>query len=383
MRAVLNIIFFSAIFFCVNIHCKKPYAPPAIQVDYKFLVIDGQLVNSADSPSIFIISRTKKLTDSTFSSAPEPGAKVSVEGNGGGVFNFTEQPGGIYKADHILLNTANKYRLKIITASGDQYLSDYVDVKKAPPIDSITWQQQNDVMIYINSHDPVNNTRYYKWDFKETYQYESPLQASVSQTNNTLFYVDSTNQTFDCWRSVNSTDILLGSSTALSQDVISKARIAIVPQNSQKISIRYSILVKQYALTQDAYQYLSILKKNTENLGSIFDAQPTALTGNIHSVKNPDEVVIGFFSASSVQQKRIFITKYDVTDWHFVDTNRECGIMSIGHFALPDPRFFLYDYPDPDYYPYYFCGSTCLMIARRECVDCRVKGGTNQKPSFW
>jgi hypothetical protein len=383
MKRIIYIIFLPVFCTSIYISCKKPYNPPAIQVDNKFLVIDGILVNSADSPSIFTLSRTIKLTDTTFSSSAERGATVSIDGNSGESYPFTEQPGGVYKSNPILLNSANKYRLKIITSSGDQYLSDFVEAKQTPPIDSITWQQQNDVMIYLDTHDPLNNTKYYRWDFTETYQYEAPLQAELSQDNGTLYYVDSTNQTFDCWRSINSTDILLGSSVALSQDVISKAPLAIVPQNSQKITIRYSILVKQYALTEDAYQYFSILKKNTENLGSIFDAQPTQLTGNIHSVKNPGEVVIGFFSASSVQQKRIFITKYDVTNWHFVDSNRECGVVSIGHYPLPDPRFFVYDYPDPDYYPYYFCGSSCLFIARRECVDCRVRGGTNPKPSYW
>lgn len=379
MRALLNIIFFSAIFFCVNIHCKKPYAPPAIQVDYKFLVIDGQLVNSADSPSIFTLSRTKKLTDSTFSSAPEFGAKVFVEGNAGGIFNFTEQPNGIYKADHILLNTANKYRLKIITTSGDQYLSEYVDVKQAPPIDSITWQQQNDVSIFVNSHDALNNTKYYKWDFIETWQNASPLDASLSNNNSVLFYVDSTNQTHDCWSNANAKEILTGSSVALSQDVISKAPIAIVPQNSQKISIRYSILVKQYSITEQAYQYLQILKKNTENLGSIFDAQPTQLTGNIVCVNNPSQIAIGFFSASSVQQKRIFISKNDVTNWNYVYTGRSCDIIAIPHGS----PLFVYDYPDPEYAPYYFSSSTSLVVARKTCVDCRLNGGINQKPTFW
>lgn len=368
----------------IDLSCKKPYSPPAIGVNNRFLVIDGTLVNSTDSPSVFILSRTVKLTDSTFASSPEPGAIVSVEGENGDTHNFSELPGGIYQSTPITLNTASKYRLKITISSGEDYASDFVTVTQAPPIDSLTWQQQNDVMIYLDTHDQLNNTKYYRWDYTETYQYEAPLNAELSQSNGRLYYVDNTpNQTYDCWRSVNSTDILLGSTIALSQDVISKAPIAIVPQNSQKISIKYSILVKQYALTSDAYQYFSILKKNTENLGSIFDAQPTQLTGNIHSVKKPDEVVIGFFTASAVTQKRLFITKYDVRDWLFIDTNLNCDVKSIGHSPAPDPRFFVYDYPDTTYYPYYFCGATCLMIARRECVDCRVRGGTNQKPSYW
>jgi hypothetical protein len=378
-------IFFILIFvMLVGLTCKKPYNPPATRVNYQFLVIDGVLVNSSDSPTVIRLSRTVRLTDTTTASSPETGAIVSIEGSSGENISLVETPGGIYQATPLLLNTTSKYRLKITTSSGEDYASDFVEAKQTPPIDSLTWQQQNDVMIYLDTHDPSNNTRYYRWDFTETYQYEAPLNADLSQSNGHLYYVDNTpNQTYDCWRSVNSSEILLGSSIALSQDVIGKAPITTVFQNSQKISIKYSILVKQYALTPDAYQYFSILKKNTENLGSIFDAQPTQLTGNIHSVKNPGEVVIGFFTASSVTQKRLFITKYDVRDWLFIDTNLDCDVKSIGHYPAPDPRFFVYDYPDTSYYPYYFCGSTCLMIARRECVDCRVRGGTNQKPSYW
>ena len=130
------------------LRCKKPYNPPAVRVDNKFLVIDGVLVNSADSPSVFTLSRTVKLTDTTFASSPETGATVTVEGKNGEIFNCTEEPGGIYKANHIILNNGEQYHLKIQTANGNQYESDYVDVKQTQPIDSLTWQQQNDVMIY-------------------------------------------------------------------------------------------------------------------------------------------------------------------------------------------------------------------------------------------
>ena len=378
MKSLFNIILLACLWLVAGTGCKKPYAPPAIQADIKLLVIDGTLINSIDSPSVFTLSRTKKLTDTTFSSSPETGAKVSVEGSTGEIFDFTEQPNGIYKADHIILNPANKYRLKVSTGGGDQYLSDYVEVKQAPPIDSVTWQQQNDVTIYVNSHDPLNNTRYYKWDFIETWQYSTPLDAELSQNNGVIFYVDSTNQTHTCWNTSNSNEILVGTSVALSQDVISKAPIAIVTQNSEKISIRYSILVKQYALTEQAYQYLVVLKKNTENLGSIFDAQPTQLTGNIFCVNNPSQVAIGFFSASSVQQKRLFITKNEVTDWEYIYTGRECDIL-----IIPGSPFSPYDYPDPEYAPYYFSGGTSLFITRKPCVDCRVEGGINKKPAFW
>lgn len=382
MKRFFNILPLFIFFGILYVSCKKNYNPPAINVDNRFLAIDGSLVNSIDSPSVFRLSRTTKLTDSTLAYYPETGAKVSVEDSSGGSFTFAETDAGNYTSNPLSLNLADKYRLKITTSSGEDYVSEYVPVKQTPPIDSISWQQQNDVNIYLDTHDPQNNTKYYRWDYVETWQYEAPLQAELSQNNGALFFVDSTNQTFDCWRNLNSSEILIGTSIALNQDLISKAPIAIVPQNSQKLSIRYSILVKQYAITPDAYQYYNILKKNTENLGSLFETQPTQLVGNIHSVKNPSEVVIGFFTASSVQEKRIFIYKNDVSNWNFLDSNRDCGILITAHDSLPNPAFYLFNYPDPDFYPYYFSQSA-LYIARRECVDCRVKGGVNHKPSYW
>ena len=368
--------------FCTAIYvsCKKPYNPPAIQVDNKFLVIDGVLVNSIDSPSVFTLSRTVKLTDTTTSSSPETGATVFVEGSTGEIFIFNETPNGIYKSNPITLNPSGKYRLKIITSSGEDYVSDFVEVKQTPAIDSVTWQQQNDVMIYLNTHDPTNNAKYYRWDFVETWQYRSQFESELGEKNGLIYYVDSTNQRYNCWSTGNSTDILLGSSVALSQDVINKAPITIVFQNSEKIGVRYSILVKQYALTEQAYQYFQILKKNTENLGSIFDAQPTQLTGNIHSFKNPAEVVIGYFAASSVQQKRIFINKNEVTNWNYVYNGRSCDMITI---EQNPNNYLLYTYPDPEFGPYYFSGTTGLNLARRSCLDCTLRGGTFQKPSFW
>ena len=384
MKKLLYILLLISSCLVIYISCKKSYNPPAIQVDYKYLVIDGVLVNSPDSPTVFTLSRTVKLTDTTTASFPETGATLSVEGDNGGIYNFFELQGGLYQSNGPLsLNTSAKYRLKITTSSGKNYLSDFVPISQTPPIDSVTWQQQNDVLIYANTHDPTNNTKYYRWNYTETWQYRAPEQSELGVKDGLIYYVeiDTADQKYNCWSTDYSTDILVGSSVALSQDVISQTPIAIVPQNSVKITVRYSILVKQYALTEDAYQYFQILKKNTENLGSIFDAQPTQLTGNFHSVENPSEVVIGYLTASSVQQKRIFISKNEVTNWHYVYQGQDCNMMTIA--SGTPANYLLYTYPDPEYSAYYFCGTGCLVIDRVSCLDCTLQGGTNKRPSYW
>ena len=104
-------------------------------------------------------------------------------------------------------------------------------------------------------------------------------------------------------------------SEKLENDVIYLNPIAFIPGDSEKLMTKYSVMVKQYALTKEAFDFWQTLKKNTESLGSIFDAQPSQLTGNIKNVNNPEEPVLGYISAGTVQQKRIFIAKAELPNW--------------------------------------------------------------------
>jgi hypothetical protein len=288
-----------------------------------------------------------------------------------------------YSSNPLNLDINQTYRLRITTSSGGQYLSDFATVKQSPPIDSITWQQNDGVYIYANTHDATNNTRYYRWDYTETFEHNAPYEISWGVKNDTIFSIDDTTYatyTYHCWTDSNSTSILLGTSVALSQDVISKAPVTSIANNSKKIGMRYSILVRQYALTQEAYNYWGIIQKNTENIGTLFDVQPSQLYGNISSVTDKSEPVIGFVSAGSVQEMRIFIDHLDLVNWQAPPSQLYCPVKFISQNPI---NFLLYNYSDTSYAPYYFVSGGGLAITKKECLDCRDQGGTNIKPAYW
>ncbi len=370
-------IFFVGIFILGS--CRKEFLPPELKVDYNYLVVDGVIKNSVDSPTIIVLSRTKKLTDTVLNS-PESNATVIVEGSNGEIFHLAETSAGNYFIDHMILNSSDTYRLKINTTSGGEYLSDFVAVKQTQPIDSLNFKQPGDLTVYVNTHDPSNATKYYRWDYVETALSTAEGQTDLGVNNGMIFIRDSTNQIYNCWHITNSTDIIIGSTVALTEDVVNEYPIITIPQNSEKIGLRYSILVKQYAITQEAYQYYKILKTNTEQQGSIFDVQPSQLKGNIYSVNNPDETVVGYVTASSVQQQRLFIRNDELTNWKRLHPTGLCDIIQLPN----DPNGYAYTYPDPAYVPWYYTGQGfILVITRKPCVDCREQGGTNQKPSYW
>jgi hypothetical protein len=365
--------------------CKQIYTPPVLQTNPNLLVVDGFINSGAGASTTFILSRTQKIGDSLGAYTPERQAQVSILGSAGDVYALNERGNGVYSIPSLSLNHTERYQLKIITHNGSQYLSDTVSIRTSPPIDSLTWQQNDssgNVIVSVNTHDPTNNSHYYRWFFTETWEYNAPLKSELGlDSNGNIYYaIDTFTQQYliyTCWRSDSSTDIVLGNTTALGQDRVNQQPIATIPRGNQKLTVRYSILASQYVLSPQAYQYWLILQKNSQNLGSLFDPQPSQLSGNYHCLTNPNEPVIGFLSTSSITQQRLFISNSQINNWNTLDPG--CGTRVIDQSPL---GWQVWDYPDPNYAPYYFSGPT-IIIAKKTCTDCRAQGGTTTKPSFW
>ena len=368
--------------------CKQEYIPPVNEENENLLVVEGFL-NSGQGPTTIHLSRSVELTDTTQKKF-ELGAKVNVEGENGSSFALAGNTRGEYSIAQLPLLNNVKYRLLIKTSDGKEYASDFVPIKVTPPIDSITWQRESEgVRLYVNTHDPQNATKYYQWEFEETWEFRSDYYSSLryardnSNRVTALVYrypdhsVDTT--IYKCWKTVNSTSIIIGSSENLSTDII-YLPFHFIEQGSEKLSVLYSINLKQYAVSHEKYLFLQKMKKNTEQTGSLFDAQPSQLSGNIHCLTNPTEAVIGYVEITQEQTQRIFISHSQVSDWKYdpgcsnyeIDNNLD----SIAKYAS-------------DLTPMYPTALDALgnilkfnAASDVKCVDCRI-GRTNQKPPFW
>ena len=211
---------------------------------------------------------------------------------------------GTYAAAPLNLDITHKYRVRIKTSNGEEYLSDYVVVKNSPPIDSVGFvSKASGVQIYANTHDPANNTKYYRWEYTEAWKFHSTYESFYDGQDPRIYYV------YYCYAKDTSSFIAIGTSAQLKNDVIYQAPIVLVPPSSEKIEIRYSINVEQFALTSDAYNFWTNLQKNSESNGSIFDAQPSDNQTNYRCLTNPGELVVGYLSVGSTATKRIFIDR--------------------------------------------------------------------------
>lgn len=304
--------------------CKKAYNPPAISSDNSYLVVEG-VINSGGDSTIIKLSRTVKLS-ATIAINPEQNAQLVVQSDQNVSYYLTETTKGYYVSSGLNLNSNSKYRLIIKTQNGEQYVSDYVPVLNSPPIDSVTYTVQNNgVSILVNTHDPNNKTRYYRWDYNETWRFHSDFDSYFKSNGDTVLFRDfATDQIYTCWHTDTSSSIILNNSARLVNDIISSSPVGFIPSTSEKIVNEYCITLKQYALTSEAYSFWQNLQKNTEQLGSIFDAQPSQLSGNIHCTNNPALQVIGYVSVGTFSSQRKFIFNRNLPAWLPPKTNDSC-----------------------------------------------------------
>jgi hypothetical protein len=346
--------------------------------------VDGVVNTGPNSTTIINLNRTRSLGDTVITGIPELGARASIISQDGSSYPLADTAGkGLYTSAPLTLNPTGQYKIEITTSDGRKYASDFVTSKPTPPIDSIWYEQPHDFTVYLATHDPSNSTHYYRWDYLETCEHDSRYKTPWEIRHGEIWAKDPDSgsvQTDRCWTTAMSPNILLGNTTALSQDLVDRTPIITIFNNDLRIDIAYSILVRQYALTEAAYNYWQLIRKTSQQLGSLFDLQPTQLTGNIFCTSNPDESVIGYLSASGVQQRRIYVENYQLNNWPHYVYFEGCPTDFMGR----DPdNYRTYTYSDTAFAPYYFISNGPLVVAPKRCMDCLRQGGVNVKPSFW
>ncbi len=84
-----------------------------------------------------------------------------------------------------------------------------------------------------------------------------------------------------------------------------------IPENSYIFRIKYSMLVQQFAMSEQAYDYWNAIRVLNETQGTLADVQPGAVTSNVIGVTDPSEMVLGYFDASAISEQRVFFDYRD------------------------------------------------------------------------
>jgi hypothetical protein len=352
---------------------------PETEEDQELLVVEGLIT---DQPEVNTVRLSKSMALGLKTAAkPVKGCIVTIIDDSGIPYRLTEKSPGTYvtNPNQFRGQIGKKYKLKVFMNNTTTYNFTYeslpMELKPVPLIDTVYYEKTvirkkedgiqaiDGCQIYVETHDPTGKTRFYRWDYNETWEFRLPFSKALHGR---------------CWISNNSSVINVKSTAILSEDLIIRYPLQFIASETDRLKQKYSILVNQYSVTEDEYEYWEKLRNITEEVGSLYDITPAAVQGNIYCVDNPSEKVLGYFSVSSKTSKRIFIKDYF------------SGIINLYSDCISDTIFgnqpisglnssvwILEDYPPPDNMPSYK-----LITTNRGCADCTTRG-TIIEPDFW
>lgn len=320
-------------------------------VNRNFLVVDAQITDEP-GPHLIRLGRSAAFASALDegNELPVTGATISVIDEDGISTPFIERTNGFYLSSPNFKGEIGKtYTLHIRTPDGHQYESTPQQIPNKIAIDSVYWEvvpitipatgfatkpvDSHAIQFYVDAVAPSNNY-FFKWEWEGTYQYAAPRRPFVCF--------------FD--------EVASEEAHAVSHELGLKKEVSRLPVSlkvlNYKFQRNYAYNLKLFAFEREAYVFWRQVDRQLNSMGSIFDSAPTRLTSNITNPENDDEVILGFFSAMSVSEKRTYVRRGDI-DVEFMDLPTLCpGDVPEGQL---DPR----------------------------CIDCRNLPGNYVTPPDW
>ncbi|WP_170147879.1 DUF4249 domain-containing protein [Marinoscillum furvescens] len=301
--------------------CVKPYEFEAQNFE-KVLVVDGVLTDRVGQHEVKV-SYTYPL-DTTLNQVVA-GASVWVEDEDGNQTDYTYHEQGTYVSPAGFAAAEGKsYRLYLELPGGDRYISRPEALVAAPAIDSIYDQYARlpttlgdrtvgGIQFFIDTHDESGKAKYFRYEWEEGYKIRVPYpKRFVLENDTTLTYlIDSPGI---CYTENQSSELIYGTTIGSSQNRLAEFPVRFVSEEDQALRVRYSILVRQFAISEAAYLFYKRLRENNDSGGSLFDKQTGSVFGNIYAEENPDQAVLGYFEVSGVSEKRAFFNRSELDD---------------------------------------------------------------------
>ena len=313
--------------------CIDPIAPIFdFQSD---IIIINALASTAPGTTSVTVEKTK-IEFGEYTSEFISGCKVAlVNSTTKEEINFKEENGQYKVSNSFKINSGSTWELEVTLPNGNFYRSTSQVTPSEVPIlsikESFNLEMDYDEGIggYLPGHeitidfqDPPEAENFFLYQYKayEREIYCKICEYGVLRNGECLSQIDNPRLTKDyytytcdsqCWRMSYNDEIIVFNDKFTNGKLISNLLVAKVPYVSKQ-NILVEIL--KLNISEDSYKYYKTIKDLVDNNGSLNSPLPTALIGNFKSISNPEETVLGRFTAASAVTKSIFIKRDNRTE---------------------------------------------------------------------
>ncbi len=359
--------------------CVTPFEP-AIDKYENLLVVDGAISNIPGSGYVMLL-KTSPYNEQIKNNVNA--ARVTLIDDLDNQIKFINTASGQYFPvdSNFAGQIGRSYKIHIETADGIICESLFEELKDPIPIDAVKYEYKDGaddshrgLEIQVDVENLNNQNAYFYWQYAETWEFEVPYVSSYEPDSKV------------CYRTNRPPVFLVNSTADLVQNKLFNYPIFFIDNTTNKLYRKYSVLITQHTLTEQTFVFYQDLNEINENQGSLFDKSPVTLVGNLRSISDPEEPILGNFQVSGAVAERIFIDHSEIADKLNVPSGYEdCEIQFVGEITEAGYLQTLLDagwiIMDRNFNPVRNDTIASLTKAKR-CYDCKLSG-TNIKPEFW
>jgi len=358
--------------------CIDEYWPDMTKYD-NLLVVEGILSNG-EPPYTIKLSFSSDVDAAQ--KIPFKNCEVSIKDEFNNEETLIEELPGIYKTqgDEFKGQAGIQYKLLIKTPEGKKYESRFETLPTPVEIDTIykileyreSPEENHDLVgyqFYIDTKTAARDSAYFWWDLQETYEYSADFTIEYVYYGSVQPFPN-WDTLFTCWKTSEIKEIYITSTEDLTGTEVTGFPLIYIDTETRKLSKRYSLLVNQYTISAEVYNYWDDIKDQITEGGSLFSTQPFQIRGNIVNTNDPEEPVLGYFITAGLSQKRLF-------------ANPPYGAMF--YYSTCNPIFEMnLGFSRPWQWPIYITLIDGKFATAGEgCFDCTSKGGSTDMPDFW
>ncbi len=152
--------------------------------------------------------------------------------------------------------------------------------------------------MYVAYQDPSEVSNYYKWETSGSYRLPTHPELYVDPTSGTVAPKDCCEL---CYTTEQNFNIGISSDRFYDGNKYQKM-IYFIEDNGLRFYEKYIIHINQLSISKEGYEFFNLLRNQLSIKGNIFDPPPATIRGNIIGITNPDEPIVGYFTASDIKK---------------------------------------------------------------------------------
>lgn len=383
--------------------CVEPFDIPFVEDESestieKLLVVEATITNELKQHDVFLSSGNSFESEGI---QFVQNAEVSISDNLGNIINFSEIAPGHYQSQIAFQAVSDVEYQLFITSGGKNYEAAPTSLPDSATIENIKAERittdlnAEGVAIYIDANFDDIGTPFLRYQYEETYKIIAPLWSPfdmiVTDPNPPFAFdlIPREQEERVCYGTRVSNDIIQSEGFDVSGNTLNNVLVRFISRDDFIISHRYSILVKQFVQSPDAFAFYQTLNDFSSDESVFTDIQPGFIQGNILNMADSSEKVIGFFEVANVSETRMFFNYEDLfPDEDLPPYAITCSFLSAPPTITPANTSPLKDIIESGDFVYVRDTNGTVedggpyFVARRACGDCTALG-SNVVPEFW